>query len=61
MSHPNTAIIIFIYCNLVVTWWQGLFYMYTKHEIHPIHASDTPAQEKIWLLASLRQEQKLDL
>jgi hypothetical protein len=26
-------IIIIIYCNWVVTWWQWLFYMYTKHEI----------------------------
>jgi len=26
-------IIIFIYCNCVVTRWQWLFYMYTKHEI----------------------------
>ena len=26
-------IIIFIYCNWVVTRWQWLFYMYTKHEI----------------------------
>ena len=26
-------IIIFIYCSCVVTWWQWLFYMYTKHEI----------------------------
>jgi hypothetical protein len=26
-------IIIFIYCNWVVTRWQGLFYMYTKYEI----------------------------
>ena len=26
-------IIIIIYCNLVVTRWQWLFYMYTKHEI----------------------------
>ena len=26
-------IIIFIYCNWVVTPWQWLFYMYTKHEI----------------------------
>jgi len=26
-------IIIFINCNLVVTRWQGLFYMYTKYEI----------------------------
>jgi len=24
---------IFIYCNWVVTRWQWLFYMYTKHEI----------------------------
>jgi len=24
---------IFIYCNWVVTLWQRLFYMYTKHEI----------------------------
>jgi len=23
----------FIYCNLVVTRWQWLFYMYTKYEI----------------------------
>ena len=26
-------IIIFIHCNWVVTRWQWLFYMYTKHEI----------------------------
>jgi len=26
-------IIIIIYCNWVVTQWQWLFYMYTKHEI----------------------------
>ena len=26
-------IIIFIYCNWVVTRWQWLLYMYTKHEI----------------------------
>ena len=26
-------IIIIIYCNLVVTRWQWLFYMYTKYEI----------------------------
>ena len=26
-------IIIFIYCNWVVTRWQWLCYMYTKHEI----------------------------
>jgi len=26
-------IIIFIDCNLVVTRWQWLFYMYTKYEI----------------------------
>jgi len=25
--------IIFINCNWVVTRWQWLFYMYTKHEI----------------------------
>ena len=25
--------IIFIYYNLVVTWWQWLFYMYTEYEI----------------------------
>jgi len=25
-------IIIFINCNWVVTWWQWLFYMYTKCE-----------------------------
>jgi len=24
---------LFIYCNWVVTRWQWLFYMYTKHEI----------------------------
>ena len=29
----NNIIIIFIYCNWVVTRWQWLFYMYTKHEI----------------------------
>jgi len=27
------TIIIFIYCNWVVTRWQWLFYIYTKHEI----------------------------
>ena len=26
-------IIIFIYCNWVVTRWQWLFYVYTKHKI----------------------------
>jgi len=26
-------IIIFIYCNWVVTQWQWLFYMYIKYEI----------------------------
>jgi len=26
-------IIIFIYCSWAVTWWQWLFYMYTKYEI----------------------------
>ena len=26
-------LIIFIYCNWVVTRWQWLFYMYTKYEI----------------------------
>ena len=26
-------IIIFIYCNWVVSRWQWLFYMYTKYEI----------------------------
>ena len=26
-------IIIFINCNCVDTWWQWLFYMYTKYEI----------------------------
>jgi len=26
-------IIIFIYCNWVVTRWQWLFYVYAKHEI----------------------------
>jgi len=26
-------IIIFTYCNWVVTRWQWLFYMYTKYEI----------------------------
>ena len=26
-------IIIFINCNWVVSRWQWLFYMYTKHEI----------------------------
>ena len=28
-----TIIIIIIYCNWVITRWQWLFYMYTKHEI----------------------------
>ena len=27
------VIIIFIYCNWVVTQWQWLFYMHKKHEI----------------------------
>jgi len=26
-------IIIIINCNWVVTWWQWLFYVYTKYEI----------------------------
>ena len=26
-------VFIFIHCNWVVTLWQWLFYMYTKHEI----------------------------
>jgi len=29
----NVVIIIFIYCNWVVTRWQWLFYMYTKYEV----------------------------
>jgi len=29
----DIIIIIFIYCNWVVTRWQWLFYMYTKLEI----------------------------
>ena len=29
----DIIIIIFINCNWVVTWWQWLFYMYTKYEI----------------------------
>ena len=29
----NKLIIMFIYCNWVVTRWQWLFYMNTKHEI----------------------------
>jgi len=28
----DSIIIIFINCNWVVTRWQWLFYMYTKHE-----------------------------
>jgi len=31
--HYHGIIIIFIYCNWVVTRWQWLFYIYTKHEI----------------------------
>ena len=31
--HILYNIIIFINCNCVVTRWQWLFYMYTKHEI----------------------------
>jgi len=31
-------IIIFVYCNWVVTRWQWLFYLYTKHEIEIIHS-----------------------
>jgi len=27
-------IISIIYCNWVVTWWQWLFYMYTKYEYY---------------------------
>ena len=33
MRRPSDIIIIFINCNWVVTLWQWLFYMYTKHEI----------------------------
>ena len=29
----DVEILIFINCNWVVTRWQWLFYMYTKHEI----------------------------
>ena len=29
----SIIIIIIIYCNWVVTRWQWLFHMYTKHEI----------------------------
>ena len=29
----TNVIIIFIYCNWVVTRWQWLVYMYTKYEI----------------------------
>ena len=32
-KHLTEIIIIFIYCNWVVTRWQWLFYMYTKLEI----------------------------
>ena len=31
-SKHVAAIIIFIYCNWVVTRWQWLIYMYTKYE-----------------------------
>ena len=30
---PLMIIIIFIYCDWVVTRWQWLFYVYTKYEI----------------------------
>ena len=33
VTYNNIMITIFIYCNWVVTRWQWLFYMYTKHEI----------------------------
>ena len=33
ISTSARGIIIFIYCNWVVTRWQWLFYMYTKYEI----------------------------
>ena len=34
-AEPNAGngLIIFIYCNWVVTRWQWLFYMYTKLEV----------------------------
>ena len=32
-NSESKIIIIFIYCNWVVTRWQWLFYVYTKHEI----------------------------
>jgi len=32
-TYPATNIVLFIYCNWVVTRWQWLFYMYTKYEI----------------------------
>jgi len=32
-TQTKIIIIIFINCNLVVTRWQWLFYMYTKYEI----------------------------
>ena len=33
LKEEKNIIIIFIYYNWVVTRWQWLFYMYTKHEI----------------------------
>jgi len=33
LSSVDVIIIIIIYCNWVVTWWQWLFYMCTKYEI----------------------------
>ena len=27
------VVVVIINCNWVVTWWQWLFYMYTKYEI----------------------------
>ena len=33
VTYNNIMIIIFIYCNWVVTRWQWLFYMYTKYEL----------------------------
>ena len=32
IAQNDVIIIIFIYCNWVVTLWQWLFYMYTKLE-----------------------------
>ena len=53
--HAQNVVIIFINCNWVVTRWQWLFYMYTKHEITYLLSysmMQSPSSEANWFAAS---------